>query len=50
MKEKERIFLDCIQSYYYSGRQLLGDEDFNKLKEDLAWEGSPVRTVFGHLC
>lgn len=42
VKEKERIFLDCIQSYYYSGRQILTDDDFNKLKEDLIWEGSKV--------
>lgn len=39
-KEKEQIFLDAIQSYYFSGRQLLTDVDFDQLKEDLAWEGS----------
>mmetsp|Transcript_39383 Transcript_39383/g.113216 ORF Transcript_39383/g.113216 Transcript_39383/m.113216 type:complete len:331 (+) Transcript_39383:106-1098(+) len=40
--EKERIFLDSLQSYYVNGRQLLADEDFDKLKEDLQWNGSPV--------
>lgn len=40
--EKERIFLDSLQSYYVNGRQLLPDEDFDRLKEDLQWNGSPV--------
>lgn len=39
-KEKERIFVEAMQSYYFSGRQLLGDTEFDQLKEDLAWEGS----------
>lgn len=30
------------QSYYYDGREVLNDADFDKLKEDLIWEGSPV--------
>lgn len=42
--EKERIFMDSIQSFYYNQRQVLDDEDFDKLKEDLAWEGSKVRS------
>lgn len=40
--EKERIFMDAIQSFYYNQRQVLTDEDFDRLKEDLAWEGSKV--------
>jgi len=40
--EKERIFLDAIQSYYVSGRQLLPDEEFDLLKEDLVWNGSKL--------
>mmetsp|Transcript_31833 Transcript_31833/g.90830 ORF Transcript_31833/g.90830 Transcript_31833/m.90830 type:complete len:331 (+) Transcript_31833:134-1126(+) len=40
--EKERIFLDSLQSYYVNGRQLLSDEDFDLLKEDLQWNGSPL--------
>jgi hypothetical protein len=43
--EKERIFLDSLQSYYASGRQLLSDEDFDLLKEDLQWNGSSVVVV-----
>lgn len=46
--EKERIFMDAIQSFYYNQRQMLDDDDFDKLKEDLAWEGSKVRSF--HRC
>lgn len=42
IEEKERIFLDALQSYYFSGRQLLNDAEFDLLKEDLSWNGSPV--------
>eukprot|EP00978_Attheya_sp_CCMP212_P000534 scaffold1050_cov51-Attheya_sp.AAC.6 len=42
IEEKERIFLDSLQSYYVSGRQLLKDEEFDLLKEDLSWNGSPL--------
>jgi len=45
LEEKERIFLDAVQSYYVSGRQLLDDVEFNLLKEDLAWNGSPTVTM-----
>jgi hypothetical protein len=31
-----------MQSYYISGRQLLNDADFDRLKEDLAWSGSKM--------
>jgi hypothetical protein len=40
LEEKERIFIDAIQSYYFSGREVLNDAEFDLLKEDLAWEGS----------
>jgi len=42
LDEKERIFLDSLQSYYISGRQLLKDEEFDLLKEDLSWNGSKL--------
>jgi len=44
-EEKERIYLDALQSYYYSGRELLSGDDFELLKEDLAWSGSDVITM-----
>lgn len=43
--EKEKIFIDAMQSYYYSGRQLLSDSEFDQLKEDLMWEGSEYATL-----
>lgn len=45
VEEKERIFLDALQSYYINGRQLLDDAEFDLLKEDLQWNGSQVITL-----
>lgn len=42
IEEKERIFLDALQSYYFNNRQLLNDAEFDLLKEDLSWNGSAV--------
>mmetsp|Transcript_37018 Transcript_37018/g.96963 ORF Transcript_37018/g.96963 Transcript_37018/m.96963 type:complete len:327 (+) Transcript_37018:113-1093(+) len=42
IEEKERIFLDALQSYYNSGRKMLSDDEFDLLKEDLTWNGSPM--------
>ena len=42
VEEKERIYLDAIQSYYFNGREILSAEQFDILKEDLQWNGSPV--------
>lgn len=42
VEEKERMFLDSLQAYYVSGRQVMDDAEFDALKEDLAWNGSPV--------
>ena len=35
-------YISCAQSFYYSGRQLLEDSEFDLLKEDLAWNGSTM--------
>lgn len=40
LAEKERIFIDAMQSFYFSGKQMLSDSEFDQLKEDLMWEGS----------
>jgi len=42
VEEKERIFIDALQSYYVNGRQLLKDDEFDLLKEDLEWNGSSL--------
>lgn len=44
-EEKERIFLDGIQSYYFSGKSGLPDDQFDRLREDLSWEGSALVTL-----
>jgi len=45
VEEKERIFVDAMQAYFFDGRQVLTDADFDQLKEDLLWEGSPVAAL-----
>jgi len=45
LAEKERIFVEALQSYYASGRSVLSDEDFDALKEELTWEGSEYATL-----
>jgi len=42
VQEKERIFLDALQAYYATGRQVMPDDEFDLLKEDLQWNGSDV--------
>jgi len=43
--EKERLYLECLDSYYNEGgKQLLADEDYEQLKLDLDFEGSRVAT------
>lgn len=44
-EEKERIFLDSIQSFYFSGKNELTDEQFDRLRDDLTWEGSALVTL-----
>ena len=48
--EKERIFLDALQSYYATGRQMLKDDEFDLLKEDLQWNGSDMVVMNVSFC
>jgi len=42
---KEKLYLDCLDAYYNeNGKALLPDDDYEKLKLDLDFEGSPVST------
>lgn len=41
-EEKERIFLDALQSFYVNGKSNLPNDQFDRLKEDLSWEGSAL--------
>lgn len=44
LAEKEKMYLDCLDEYYNSGKQMLSDEDYEQLKQDLSFEGSRIAT------
>mmetsp|Transcript_53633 Transcript_53633/g.107479 ORF Transcript_53633/g.107479 Transcript_53633/m.107479 type:complete len:338 (+) Transcript_53633:41-1054(+) len=39
---KEKLYLDSVSAYHNDGKSLLGDEEYNQLRMDLEFEGSPV--------
>ncbi|BBH03264.1 PGR5-LIKE A, partial [Prunus dulcis] len=47
--ELEQDFLQALQSFYYDGKAIMSNEEFDNLKEELMWEGSSVvmLKVFG---
>merc|ERR1711907_244785 len=49
VEEKERIFVEAMQAYFYDGREVLSDKDFDQLKEDLLWEGSQVAAMKAYM-
>ena len=42
MGEMEQEFLQALQSFYYEGKAMMSNEEFDNLKEELMWEGSSV--------
>ncbi|KAE9459471.1 hypothetical protein C3L33_08602, partial [Rhododendron williamsianum] len=40
--ELEQDFLLALQSFYYDGKAIMSNEEFDNLKEELMWEGSSV--------
>jgi ribosomal protein S27E len=40
--EMEQEFLQAMQSFYYEGKAIMSNEEFDNLKEELMWEGSSV--------
>lgn len=40
--ELEQEFLQALQSFYYEGKAIMSNEEFDNLKEELMWEGSSV--------
>ncbi|XP_049377514.1 PGR5-like protein 1B, chloroplastic [Solanum stenotomum] len=40
--EMEQDFLQALQSFYYEGKAMMSNEEFDNLKEELMWEGSSV--------
>jgi len=35
-------FCYLLQSFYYEGKAIMSNEEFDNLKEELMWEGSSV--------
>ena len=42
---KELMYFDALYNYYRNGVNLLNNEDYETLKENLTWEGSSVATM-----
>eukprot|EP00981_Chlorochromonas_danica_P012173 scaffold4592_cov169-Ochromonas_danica.AAC.9 len=42
---KELIYLDCLHNYYRRGKSFLANDEYNELKESLAWEGSAAASL-----
>ena len=42
IQAKEKLFLDACSAFHNDGKQLLSDEEYEKLKKDLAFEGSSL--------
>ncbi|KAH1267490.1 PGR5-like protein 1A, chloroplastic [Glycine soja] len=40
--EMEQEFLQALQAFYYEGKAIMSNEEFDNLKEELMWEGSTV--------
>ncbi|VFQ93295.1 unnamed protein product [Cuscuta campestris] len=40
--EMEQDFLQALQAFYYEGKAIMTNEEFDNLKEELMWEGSSV--------
>ncbi|MBA0737213.1 hypothetical protein Gogos_010686 [Gossypium gossypioides] len=40
--EMEQEFLQALQAFYYEGKAVMSNEEFDNLKEELMWEGSSV--------
>lgn len=46
LDEKEKLYLECLDAYYNDGgKQLLSDDEYEKLKLDLDFDGSRIATL-----
>eukprot|EP01024_Parvocaulis_polyphysoides_P017441 TRINITY_DN176_c1_g1_i1.p1 TRINITY_DN176_c1_g1~~TRINITY_DN176_c1_g1_i1.p1 ORF type:complete len:328 (+),score=33.80 TRINITY_DN176_c1_g1_i1:69-1052(+) len=43
--EKEAQFIQALQSWYFEGKSVMSDEEFENLKEELIWSGSKIATL-----
>lgn len=44
-KPDDVIMLLLIQSFYYDGKPIMSNEEFDVLKEELTWQGSKVAVL-----
>ncbi|KAL1498947.1 hypothetical protein AB1Y20_013468 [Prymnesium parvum] len=45
-QEKEKLYLECLDAFYNEGgKQLLPDDEYEQLKNDLNFEGSTISTL-----
>ncbi|KAK6947691.1 hypothetical protein RJ641_001164 [Dillenia turbinata] len=42
IEELEQEFLQALQAFYYEGKAIMSNKEFDNLKEELMWEGSSV--------
>lgn len=42
LQAKEKLYLDACSAFHNDGKQLIPDDEYEKLKADLAFEGSSV--------
>eukprot|EP00210_Caulerpa_lentillifera_P006270 g5989.t1 len=40
--EMEQEFLEAMQAWYFEGKSIMSDEEFENLKDELTWQGSEV--------
>eukprot|EP00210_Caulerpa_lentillifera_P007449 g7119.t1 len=40
--EMEQEFLEAMQAWYFEGKSIMSDEEFENLKDELTWQGSDV--------
>ncbi|KAG8382319.1 hypothetical protein BUALT_Bualt05G0065100 [Buddleja alternifolia] len=45
--EMEQEFLQALQAFYYEGKSIMSNDEFDNLKEELMWEGSSVVMLSG---
>lgn len=43
--EKEQEYLDALRAFYYDGKPIMSDEEFENLEQELLWEGSRVAVL-----
>ena len=45
MVVKELMYFDVLYNYYRAGFALLDNDDYETLKDNLTWDGSPIASM-----